>query len=448
MSEIDISQPIYEENTSNLSFKDLGVCSELCVACEKLGFIKPTSIQCKSIPHSLNKKDLIALAVTGSGKTAAFVIPILQHLLITPTSLYALIMTPTRELAIQISEQCEALGAFIGLKTAVLVGGLDLMQQAIALSKKPHIVIGTPGRVADHLQNTKGFNLNSICFLVLDEADKLLNMDFGKEIDLIVSACPQERTTFLFSATMTNKVQKLQRACLKRDAIKIHVSTKYQTVDSLIQEFLFVPAAHKDTYVYSILQLFIGNMVIIFTETSVNASRLTLVLNKLGMKAVALYGKLSQDKRLESLNKFKGKGRNILVATEVASRGLDIPSVDIVINYDVPVQSKNYIHRVGRTARAGKSGRAITLVTQYDVVLFQKVESLLGTKLELFPIDKEKVMLEHEKVLEAIRSVNKELKDQDRDSDEERLDDEGNIVTTKKRPKSKGHKGTKKRFKK
>jgi ATP-dependent RNA helicase DDX47/RRP3 len=189
-------------------------------------------------------------------------------------------------------------------------------------------------------------------------------------------------------------------------------------------------------------------LVIIFTETSVNASKLTLVLNKLGMKAVALFGKLSQDKRLESLNKFKGKGRNILVATEVASRGLDIPSVDIVINYDVPVQSKNYIHRVGRTARAGKSGRAITLVTQYDVVLFQRVESLLGKKLDPFPIDKEKVMLEHEKVLETLRLVNKELKDQDRDSDEERLDDEGNIVTTKKRPKNKGHKGTKKRFKK
>jgi ATP-dependent RNA helicase DDX47/RRP3 len=412
----------------------------LCLACEKLGFTKPTSIQSESIPFGLQRKDLIALAVTGSGKTAAFVLPILQHLLDNPTSLFGLILTPTRELAIQISEQCEALGAFIGLKTSVLVGGLDLMAQAISLSKKPHIVIGTPGRVADHLQNTKGFNFNSVQFLVLDEADKLLNMDFGKEIDLIVSACPSERTTFLFSATMTNKVQKLQRACLKKDAVKIQVSTKYQTVDTLIQEFLFVPSAHKDTYLHSILKTFIGNSIIIFTETTANASKVTLLLNKLNYKAVALFGKLTQDKRIESLNKFKSKGKNILVATEVASRGLDIPAVDVVINYDVPVQSKNYIHRVGRTARAGRAGRAVTIVTQYDVVLFQRVEALLGKKIEQFAIDKESTMQEHERVCEVLRSVNKDLKELEKVSDDERLDEEGEVVKMKKFKKNKVHK--------
>ena len=435
-----MSDPIFEENTPNVSFKDLGLCSELCLACEKLGFVTPTSIQSESIPFSLQRKDLIALAVTGSGKTAAFVLPILQHLLDNPTSLFGLILTPTRELAIQISEQCEALGAFIGLKTSVLVGGLDLMAQAISLSKKPHIVIGTPGRVADHLQNTKGFNFNSVQFLVLDEADKLLNMDFGKEIDLIVSACPAERTTFLFSATMTNKVQKLQRACLKKDAVKIQVSTKYQTVDTLIQEFLFVPAAHKDTYLHSVLKTFIGNSIIIFTETTANASKVTLLLNKLGYKAVALFGKLTQDKRIESLNKFKSKGKNILVATEVASRGLDIPAVDVVINYDVPVQSKNYIHRVGRTARAGRAGRAVTIVTQYDVVLFQRVEALLGKKIEQFAIDKESTMQEHERVCEVLRSVNKDLKEMEKASDDERLDEEGEVLKVKKFKKNRVHK--------
>jgi ATP-dependent RNA helicase DDX47/RRP3 len=428
-----MSEPIFEENESQVSFKDLGICSELCLACEKLGFTKPTKIQIESLPYSLSGKDLIALAVTGSGKTAAFVLPILQNLLENPSQIFALILSPTRELAIQINEQCEALGAFIGLKTSVLVGGLDLMQQAISLSKKPHIIIGTPGRVADHLQNTKGFNLNSIKYLVLDEADKLLNMDFEKEINLIVSACPAERKTFLFSATMTNKVQKLQRACLKKDAVKIQVSAKYQTVDTLIQEFLFIPAAHKDTYVYFILTQFMGNSTIVFTETTAAASRVTLLINKLGLKAVALFGKLTQDKRLESLNKFKSKGRNILVATEVASRGLDIPSVDLVINYDVPVQTKNYIHRVGRTARAGRAGRAITMVTQYDVVLFQRVEALLGKKLNLFNIDKEKVMLEHEKVQEAARATSKDLKEEAQESEEERLDEEGNVVTIKKK---------------
>ena len=432
-----MSESIFEENESQVTFKDLGVCSELCVACEKLGFKKPTKIQTESIPFALSRKDLIALAVTGSGKTAAFVIPILQHLLENPIPVFALILSPTRELAIQISEQCEALGSMIGLKTAVLVGGLDLMQQAIALSKKPHIVIGTPGRVADHLQNTKGFNLNSIQFLVLDEADKLLNMDFEKEINLIVSACPEDRSTLLFSATMTNKVQKLQRACLKRDAMKIQVSTKYQTVDSLIQQFLFIPSAHKDTYLYQILVQFLGNSTIVFTETTAAASRLALLLNKLGLKAVALFGKLTQDKRLESLNKFKSKGRSILVATEVASRGLDIPAVDLIINYDVPAQSKNYIHRVGRTARAGRAGRAITLVTQYDVVLFQRVEALLGKKLEPFQIDKETVMLQHEKVIEAARVVVKEIKEENQESEEEKFDEEGNVLKIKQKKKTK-----------
>lgn len=432
-----MSDPIFEVNTTDISFKDLGICSELCVACEKLGFKKPTPIQSESIPYALQKKDLIALAVTGSGKTAAFVLPILQSLLETPTPLFAIILTPTRELAIQISEQSEALGAFIGLKTCVLVGGLDLMQQAISLSKKPHIIIGTPGRVTDHLQNTKGFNLNAVRYLVLDEADKLLNMDFGKEIDMIVAACPQERTTFLFSATMTNKVQKLQRACLRKDAVKIQVSTKYQTVDTLSQEFLFVPATHKDTYLQAVLKKFAGNSVIVFTETTVSASKLTLLLNKLNFKAVALFGKLTQDKRLESLNKFKSKGKNILVATEVASRGLDIPAVDIVINYDVPVQSKNYIHRVGRTARAGRAGKAITIVTQYDVVLFQRVEALLGKKLDPFAINKEEVMMDHERVLEVLRQVNKDMKEQERESEDERLDDEGQVITVKKEKKNK-----------
>ena len=441
-----MEEPIFEENDSQQSFKDLGVCSELCLACERLNFSLPTKIQSESIPFALSGKDIIALAVTGSGKTAAFVLPILQKLLENPTPIFALILTPTRELAIQISEHCEALGSLIELKTSVLVGGLDLMQQAISLSKKPHIVIGTPGRVADHLQNTKGFNLNSLKYLVLDEADKLLNMDFEKEINLIVSACPQERNTFLFSATMTNKVQKLQRACLRKDAVKIQISTKYQTVETLIQEYLFIPAAHKDTYLYAILNQFLGNSTIIFTETAVATSRISLLLNKLGLKSVALFGKLTQDKRLESLNKFKSKSRSILVATEVASRGLDIPSVDIIVNYDVPTQSKNYIHRVGRTARAGRAGRAITLVTQYDVILFQRVEVLLGKKLESFQIDKEKVMLDHEKIIGALREVTKEEKGGDQiSSEEERLDEEGNIVSVKNTKKDKHFKNKKKR---
>lgn len=428
-----MEDPIHEVTDEATTFKSLGVCDELCMAVERLGYTHPTSIQTQSIPFSLQGKDIIGLAVTGSGKTAAFAIPILQSLLENPSPISALVLTPTRELAIQIAQHFDALGSSIGLKTAVLVGGLDLMQQAIALSKKPHVLVGTPGRVVDHLKNTKGFSIDSLKFLVLDEADRLLNMDFEKEISQIVEAAPEERSTFLFSATMTNKVQKLQRACLKKNAVKVQASEKYETVSTLLQQYMFIPSAQKDTYLFNVVKDFAGSLTIIFTDTTANAVKVQAVLDHLGFKAAALFGKLTQHKRLEALNKFRSKGRNILVATEVASRGLDIPAVDLVINYDVPQHSKNYIHRVGRTARAGRSGRAITLVTQYDVQLFQRIESLIGQKLEEYKTDVEQVMALHEQVQAALRKADQALREKPDSDSEEALDEEGHKVVQKKR---------------
>nr|CAN66431.1 hypothetical protein VITISV_041393 [Vitis vinifera] len=195
-----------EDNKEVKSFKDLGICEQLVEACENLGWKTPSKIQAEAIPHALEGKDLIGLAQTGSGKTGAFALPILQALLDTPQVLFACVLSPTRELAIQIAEQFEALGSGIGLKCAVLVGGVDHTQQAIALAKRPHIVVGTPGRLMDHLSNTKGFSLRTMKYLVLDEADRLLNDDFEKAIDEILSVIPRERKTYLFSATMTKKV--------------------------------------------------------------------------------------------------------------------------------------------------------------------------------------------------------------------------------------------------
>ena len=216
-----------QENVKELTWKDLGIVDTLCQTCEDLKWKSPTKIQCEAIPLTLEGKDVIGLAETGSGKTAAFAIPILQALLDNPQRYFALILTPTRELAFQISEQFEALGSSIGVKCAVIVGGMDMMSQALLLAKKPHILIATPGRLVDHLENTKGFNLRSLKFLVMDEADRILNMDFEVEVDKILRVIPRERRTLLFSATMTKKVQKLQRACL-RNPVKVEVSTKYQ----------------------------------------------------------------------------------------------------------------------------------------------------------------------------------------------------------------------------
>ncbi|KAF8061614.1 P-loop containing nucleoside triphosphate hydrolase protein [Lyophyllum atratum] len=344
-------------------------------------------------------------------KTAAFALPILQKLWEEPKGLFACVLAPTRELAYQISQQFESLGSSMGVRCAVIVGGMDLPTQAIALAKRPHIVVATPGRLIDHLENTKGFSLRGIKFLVLDEADRLLDMDFGPIIDKILKLIPKERITYLFSATMTSKVAKLQRASLS-NPVRVEVSSKYQTVSTLLQYYLLMPLKDKDAYLVYLANSLAQNSIIIFTRTVNDAQRLSIILRTLGFPAVPLHGQLSQSQRLGALGKFKSGGRRVLVATDVASRGLDIPSVDIVINFDIPTHSKDYIHRVGRTARAGRAGKSITLVTQYDVELVQRIEAVIGKKMDLWPADTEEIALLSERVNEASRVAVNELKEQ------------------------------------
>ncbi|XP_014280268.1 probable ATP-dependent RNA helicase DDX47 [Halyomorpha halys] len=398
------------DQTEKQTFKDLGVIDVLCEACEKLKWSEPTKIQKEAIPLAIAGRDVIGLAETGSGKTAAFALPILQALLEHPQRYFALILTPTRELAFQISEQFEALGSGIGVKTAIIVGGMDMMSQAMVLAKKPHVLIATPGRLVDHLENTKGFNLKAVKYLVMDEADRILNMDFEIEVDKILRVMPRERRTFLFSATMTKKVQKLQRACL-RNPVKVEVSTKYTTVEKLQQYYIFIPLRYKDVYLVYLLNEMAGNSFMIFCATCNGTMKTALMLRNLGMSAIPLNGQMSQNKRLAALTKFRAKSRTALISTDVASRGLDIPHVDVVINFDIPTHSKDYIHRVGRTARAGRSGIAVTFVTQYDVELYQRIEHLIGKKLPKFETKDEEVMLMEERVGESKRTAVKQIRD-------------------------------------
>ncbi|XP_075220014.1 putative ATP-dependent RNA helicase DDX47 isoform X2 [Lycorma delicatula] len=339
----------------DVSFKDLGVSDVLCEACAALKWKTPTKIQKEAIP----------VALQGGG---------------------------------------------MGVKTAVIVGGMDMMSQALTLAKKPHILIATPGRLLDHLSNTKGFNLKALKFLVMDEADRILNMDFEVEVDKILKVIPRERNTYLFSATMTKKVQKLQRASLK-DPVKVEVSNKYKTVDKLQQYYLFIPVRFKDVYLIHLLNEMAGNSFMVFCSTCNNTMSTALMLRNLGLAAVPLHGQMSQNKRLAALTKFRAKNRSILISTDVASRGLDIPHVDVVINFDIPTHSKDYIHRVGRTARAGRSGVAITFVTQYDVELYQRIEFLIDKKLPLYKTEESDVMCMQERVSEARRIANREMKD-------------------------------------
>ncbi|KAI9709721.1 MAG: ribosomal RNA processing protein [Bogoriella megaspora] len=411
----EIQSPSEEDPTPTKSFADLGIIDQLCGACENLGYTTPTPIQSESIPLALQGRDLIGLAETGSGKTAAFALPILQALMDKPQAFFGLVLAPTRELAYQISQQFEALGSLIMVRCAVIVGGMDMVPQSIALGKKPHIIVATPGRLLDHLENTKGFSLRTLKYLVMDEADRLLDLDFGPILDKILKVLPRERKTYLFSATMSSKVESLQRASLS-NPLRVSISkSSHQTVSTLLQSYIFIPHKHKDVYlIYLLSTSFTGQTVIVFARTVNEVQRLSFMLRALGLGAIPLHGQLSQSARLGALSKFRARSRDILVATDVAARGLDIPSVDAVLNYDLPPDSKTYVHRVGRTARAGKSGHAVSIVTQYDVEIWMRIENALGRKLEEFQgIVKDEVMVLSERVGEAQRTAIKQLKDED-----------------------------------
>jgi len=397
-----------------VTFKSLGVCDALCEAAASLGWKNPSAIQQEALPLAFEGRDIIGLAETGSGKTAAFALPIIQALLELPTvrPQFALVLTPTRELALQIQEQMEAMGRGLGLRTCALVGGLHLSDQALQLAKRRHhVIVATPGRLVDHLENTRGFDLRGIHYLVLDEADRILNMDFEDSLTKILGVLPRERKTYLYSATMTSKVRKLQRACLV-NPVKVEIGNKYNTVSGLRESYLFVPLARKVVHLVQALRRECGKATVVFASTRATTLELALTLRSLGISAVPLHGQMAQNKRIAALDKFRRGDRSVLLATEVASRGLDIPRVDMVVNYDVPLGSKSYVHRVGRTARAGRAGKALTLVSQYEVARFLELEAGLGKKLLEYD-GKDEAAAERlvEAVAEATRLAKAEMKD-------------------------------------
>ncbi|KAM7533365.1 hypothetical protein Aperf_G00000124630 [Anoplocephala perfoliata] len=341
------------------------------------------------------RKDIVGLAETGSGKTAAFALPILQNLLIKPRFNYALILTPTRELAMQTRQHFMDLGSRFGLRVLCLVGGQHIEDQQRSLKQiKHHIIIGTPGRIVFHIENTKELILHKLRYFVLDEADHMLGGNFNYQLETILSRLPETRKSYLFSATMSGNLEKVQSACLQMPVL-LETAKKYTTVENLDHAFVFLPDQRKDIYVAKLLVDLGGNTTsesktIVFVPTSRDSLRLCEILRFLTSKdrVVVLNGLMRQEKRVIALDKFKSGEANIMVSTDLASRGLDIPEVQLVINYDVPGNptswseaAKSYIHRVGRTARAGRPGRAITLVTPYSVTRLRIIESVLGSKI-------------------------------------------------------------------
>jgi len=371
--------------------QSLGISGWLVSTLSSLGIRSPTPIQTAALPRVLAGRDLIGKAKTGSGKTAAFALPILQYLAKDPYGICALVLTPTRELAFQIAEQFRALGAQMGLRDVVVVGGLDMLPQALQLSKRPHVVIATPGRFADHLRSNTQMHLSHCRFLVLDEVDRLMEPKFRKDLATICDALPppEKRQTLLFSATLTKEeVLSGSNQFGLRDSNTDFVQVMADDdalVSQLDQRYLFMPQNIKEVYLVYLLSKssFAGSSCIVFVATCRGCEVVAQLLLEMGIQCESLHSRKNQSRRLASLGKFRSGQSKVLVATDVASRGLDIPTVQLVLNYDLPRVSADYIHRVGRTARAGRGGAAITFVSQYDIEAFKTIEDgVLGRRKE------------------------------------------------------------------
>jgi ATP-dependent RNA helicase DDX47/RRP3 len=445
----EIAKPILLNDVidTSVTWESLGISPAILKTLVKLKYKNPTKIQRDSIPYAIEGRDIIGIAQTGSGKTAAYVLPILHQLLsVRPSPASTLIISPTRELALQIKEHVDALGADIGLKSILLVGGVGSKnEQKMQIQKeRPHIVIATPGRLVDHLIATTGFNLRNVKFLVMDEADKLLGPEFEKDMGSIFSQInTKERKTYLFSATMTKNVEKLLKVQMK-DPVKVQTTdSKYATVDSIKQEYLFVPEKYKEVYLVYLLNENPGKRIIVFGGQSATVLTLSIMARSLGFPAVPLSGQMDDKDRTHCLRKFKTGDRPILIATDIAARGLDLPNVDLVVNFDIPTVPKEYVHRIGRTGRIGREGRAITIVSQYDVEYYQKIEKLIGKKMELCPSNKDQVMTLVNTVTSAVDIAKKKIRDReirvtdDRGDEEEVIDSAIKILSQKRDEKRK-----------
>ncbi|KAJ5207816.1 hypothetical protein N7449_002195 [Penicillium cf. viridicatum] len=358
-------------NMAKMTFQEFNLSRPILRGLAAVGFTDPTPIQRKAIPVALLGKDIVGSAVTGSGKTAAFIVPILERLLFRPRKVptsRVVVLMPTRELAVQCYNVSVKLATFTDVTFCQLVGGFSLREQENVLKKRPDVIIATPGRFIDHMRNSPSFTVDTLEILVLDEADRMLEDGFADELNEILTTIPKSRQTMLFSATMTDSIDKLIRVGMNRP-MRLMVDAKKNTVSTLIQEFVRLRPGREDKrlgYLLHLCKEAYTKRVIIFFRQKKEAHRVRIIFGLLGLKAAELHGSLSQEQRIKSVENFRDGKVAYLLATDVASRGLDIKGVETVINYEAPQSHEIYLHRVGRTARAGRSGRACTIAAEPD----------------------------------------------------------------------------------
>jgi len=353
-------------------------------AIHEMGFEESTPIQEKAIPIALQGRDLIGQAQTGTGKTAAFSIPLVQNIDPKEEHIVALIMTPTRELAIQVAEEIAKLSRFKGIRTLPIYGGQDIVKQIRALKQKPHVIIGTPGRLLDHI-NRKTIKLDHVRMVILDEADEMLDMGFLDDINTILSKLPEDRQTMLFSATMPPNIRKLADTYLKSPEF-VSVVPKQVSAPSVEQYYMEVHEQQKFEILSRLLDMEAPDLAIVFGRTKRRVDELSEALKKRGYSAEGLHGDLSQNQRDAVMRKFRDGSIDVLVATDVAARGLDVSGVTHVINFDLPQDPESYVHRIGRTGRAGKEGIAITFVTPRESDHLHLIERITRHRIAKRPL--------------------------------------------------------------
>jgi len=362
-----------------VTFDDLGLAEPLLRAIRAENYTEPTPIQAQAIPYLLDGRDLLGIAQTGTGKTAAFALPILNLLSANPVprkrgAVRALILTPTRELAVQIVENFRSYGRHLGLRSAVIFGGVGQQPQVDNLARGLDILVATPGRLLD-LMNQRHADLRDLSILVLDEADRMLDMGFIHDVKRIVATLPKERQTLFFSATMPAEVEKLANGILK-EPVRIEVTPPATTVERIDQRVYFVDAGNKNALLADLLKDKAIERVLVFTRTKHGADRVVKHIERIGIEAQAIHGNKSQNARQRALNDFRDGNTRVLVATDIAARGIDVDGITHVINFEIPNVPDTYVHRIGRTARAGRNGVALTFCDASEKGLLRDVERL------------------------------------------------------------------------
>lgn len=371
-----------------MTFHDLSLIQPLLTAIERVGYTQPTPIQAKAIPSILNGQDLMGCAQTGTGKTAAFAIPILQLLTLKPRpegkrKIRTLILTPTRELAIQIEENIQAYGKDLDHRHAVIFGGVNQHGQVVQIKKGVDILVATPGRLLDlHQQGI--ISLQHLEIFVLDEADRMLDMGFIHDVNRIIKLIPSRRQTLFFSATMPKEIKALANTLLTNPEMVV-VTPISSTAETVEQSIVFVETAEKKDVLLNLLDENATPSVLVFTRTKHGADRVVKTLAKAKITAAAIHGNKSQNARQNALNGFKQQKIRVLVATDIAARGIDIDDLSLVVNYDLPNVPETYVHRIGRTGRAGANGQAISFCNQEERAYLKDIQKLIGKTLSENP---------------------------------------------------------------